>query len=97
MQGATDEPLGGFAARGCRDACLNWGRGGKAERLEKRACRKEMEKKSKPTRFKTEACGTHTFPATRNLPPACLIRDTRAFYLVFPWRESCPCWYGAMI
>jgi len=37
-------------------------RGGEAENLEKRGCRKEIEKKSKPARFKTEACGLHTLP-----------------------------------
>ena len=63
MQGATDEPLGGFAARGCRDACLNWGRGGKTEHVEKRGCRKKVnKKKSEAARFKTEACGIRTLP-----------------------------------
>jgi hypothetical protein len=47
MQGATGEPLGGFAARGYRDGCLGCGRGGKAENLEKRGCGKKTEAKSK--------------------------------------------------
>jgi hypothetical protein len=62
MQGATGEPLGVFAARGRRVACFNWGRGGKAEHLEKSECRKKMDEKSKSARFKIQARGTHTLP-----------------------------------
>jgi len=41
---------------------LNWGRGGKAEHLEKSECRKKMDEKSKSARFKIQARGTHTLP-----------------------------------
>jgi len=37
-------------------------RGGKAEILEKRGRNRKMEEKSKPARFKTEACGNHISP-----------------------------------
>jgi hypothetical protein len=49
-----------------------------------------MQKKSKPARFKTEACGPTRCPVTRNLPPGCSFRDTRAFCLVFSVSQKLP-------